>query len=348
MMLEKLRLSDRFGKEKHYANPLIFKPLVAERIPEEHLFTLDPANHAQKYYFADPTAHLEVNVFNMISPADVRRVEEAAAAAAADAEASGKGKEKRGKKRKAADDLEPTPYAMNDHMQRWNQASTDIRAPKTVKEKSLTPEVQPAKQSYMDQEKLCCWLCRTKFKPEKRDLFDVHEAASKAHAANLQDPHKISQAMAQLRQRGLIDKPNINANIRDRAAERREAFKASKKSQEPSSPPQDASVGAPRNTNSASVQAMDRKSDSPPPTNLKALGMLKKMGYKEGEGLGASGSGRILPIEQTIYAAGVGLGAANSKIGDAHEEAQKNMEDGYKNFLDKTKDNAKRRFEGLG
>jgi hypothetical protein len=71
------------------------------------------------------------------------------------------------------------------------------------------------------------------------------------------------------------------------------------------------------------------------------------MGWTAGEGLGAQGTGRTDAITTELYAQGVGLGAQGGKVGDAAEEAQRQTKGNYADFLNKTKDKAKERFNSL-
>jgi hypothetical protein len=71
------------------------------------------------------------------------------------------------------------------------------------------------------------------------------------------------------------------------------------------------------------------------------------MGWSEGSGLGAQGTGLTAPIATEVYAQGVGLGAQGGKLGDATEEAGRNTRGRYDEFLEKTKDNARQRYEQM-
>jgi hypothetical protein len=82
-------------------------------------------------------------------------------------------------------------------------------------------------------------------------------------------------------------------------------------------------------------------------TTSKGASLLGKMGWSEGTGLGAQGTGVIEPIATEIYAQGVGLGAQGGKLGDATEEAGRNTRGRYDEFLEKTRNTARQRFEEM-
>lgn len=64
-------------------------------------------------------------------------------------------------------------------------------------------------------------------------------------------------------------------------------------------------------------------SASPGNPNSFAAKMMAKMGYVEGQGLGATGRGRLAPIETQLRPQGVGLGAVREKTKQAKEEEKR-------------------------
>lgn len=190
-------------------------------------------------------------------------------------------------------------------------------------------------QSYADLTKKCCYLCSRQFKTEPE--VDKHERFSQLHRDNLKSSDLVTKALAKMVKAGISTFAD-SSEYRDRAKERRAAFGASKK------------ISLPLKKIISHPESGEREAekDDDPPVPSKGASLLGKMGWTAGEGLGAQGTGRVAPISTDMYVQGVGLGAAGGKIGNAAEEAERNTAGGYGEFLERTKDKAKERFERMG
>ncbi|KAJ9310369.1 hypothetical protein DTO217A2_148 [Paecilomyces variotii] len=180
-------------------------------------------------------------------------------------------------------------------------------------------------QSYADLNRNCCYLCMRQFKNSAE--VNRHERLSQLHRDNLQDEELKTKAMGKLMKHG-IQQPT--PEYRDRAKERRQAFGRSKQ-------PSKAKAPQPK-----------EEEEAPAPAPSKGAALLSKMGWSAGSGLGAQGTGVTAPIATEVYAQGVGLGAQGSKLGDAAEEANRKTRNKYDEFLERTKETARERYERLG
>jgi hypothetical protein len=179
---------------------------------------------------------------------------------------------------------------------------------------------------------MCCLLCRRKFISEPS--LRRHEQLSDLHKKNLDDDALIQKATSDLKAVG----QEPVSTYRDRAKERRMAHR------QPTKPKQQ----PPRKHNPASKDNEPKDAAASKPTISKGAGLLAKMGWSNGAGLGAEGDGRTHIIETMAYTPGVGLGAEGGKIGDAAEEAARATTNNYSDFVAKAKDKARQRYETMG
>ncbi|PGH00049.1 hypothetical protein AJ79_08320 [Helicocarpus griseus UAMH5409] len=179
-------------------------------------------------------------------------------------------------------------------------------------------------QSYADLNRKCCYLCMRQFKTEAE--VNKHERLSQLHRDNLQNEDLKAKAVAKLAKKR--DQQQPSAEYRDRAKERRQAFGPSVKPKE---------------------KKVEKEPEEPAPASTlsKGAALLGKMGWSTGSGLGAEGSGMTAPIATDLYVQGVGLGAQGSKVGDAVQEAGRNTRGRYDEFLEKTKETARERYERM-
>lgn len=248
------------------------------------------------------------------------------------------------KKRKAdaVANANPKRMAMPSQLQFWKDRHAELHGtPKGSDEKSDSPEDSnekqpgvvgdraldsnaPPAQSYADPKRNFCYLCMRQFKDAAS--VNQHERLSQLHRDNLQNEEAKARAMTKLNKYGVNQQQA--AEYRDRAKERRQAFALGK---------------------AAGAKPSAPKEEEVPPvqSTSKGASLLSKMGWSEGSGLGAQGTGVTAPISTELYAQGVGLGAKGGKIGDAAEEAGRKTRDRRDEFLEKTKETARQRFDQL-
>ncbi|KAJ5594380.1 uncharacterized protein N7459_000588 [Penicillium hispanicum] len=241
------------------------------------------------------------------------------------------------KKRKAdaAANANAKKLAMPSHLQFWSNRHAELHGIPKGSEGNLedagsertsaADSNAPPAQSYADLSRNCCYLCMRQFKSAAN--VNRHERLSQLHRGNLQNEESRNRGMAKLIKHGIIQQSA--AEYRDRARERRQAFGRGK--------------GGAR-----SKPAAPKEEPEPPvQTASKGASLLSKMGWSAGSGLGAQGTGVTAPIATEIYAQGVGLGAQGSKLGDAVEEAGRNTRGRYDEFLEKTKETARQRYDQM-
>ena len=225
-------------------------------------------------------------------------------------------------------------------LQLWTDRYAELHGIKTPPESTEKTALDKAKakeqpmstpmRSYADLEKLRCYLCTRQFKTVAE--VNTHELVSKVHKANTSNEQLVLKALTRMEKAGVpirtlvAQEDQSTSDYRDRAQERRREYGSSAKV-------------------SKTEDEVDDYHAAPAPS--KGASLLGKMGWSAGQGLGAQGSGRTAPIATDMYMPGVGLGAQGGKVGDATEEAERNTKGNYKDFLEKTKDKAKERYEKM-
>lgn len=194
---------------------------------------------------------------------------------------------------------------------------------KEQREAFASATTAPSDASYADLKRKSCYLCWRDF--ETPEDVICHERISELHQKNLKDEKLRAQGWRELIAHGVLEEPGSDendANERDQVpgTDSSARPKPSKPEEEDQRPVQTSSIGA---------------------------SLLRKMGWSEGSGLGAEGAGVTAPISTDVYAPGVGLGAQGGRLGDATEEAGRNTRGRYDEFLAKTKDNARQRYEEM-
>ncbi|KAF2724722.1 hypothetical protein K431DRAFT_131622 [Polychaeton citri CBS 116435] len=224
----------------------------------------------------------------------------------------------------------------------------DTKQPVTSVNPIPTTFEEPIHQSFIHG--TSCYLCKTVI-PQAN--LERHVKESKAHAKHIEDAQKVEDAYAFMKRKGVdpeatlkmvvterADEDIAQPTYTDRAALRRQEELRAKAAKV-------ASSNQPAAFSLKDVARGKNRSPSPPKPSFNiGSKLLQKSGWKEGQGLGANGEGRTEGIEQGIYAAGVGLGHASSKKGDAIEEAEKATKGS--GFADKTWEVARDRFNAMG
>jgi len=205
-----------------------------------------------------------------------------------------------------------------------NTASTEGGESSSTTPAQAREENKGPQESFADLNKLACLLCSRVFKTAEK--LHQHERVSELHATNLTNPTLCETARKKLPKNA----STTSSEYRDRAKERRQAFGPS--------------------TTASSANAQKNKTKTSPPVEApvvtqpnKGAALLGKMGWTQGQGLGATGEGRTDHVVAEMYTAGVGLGMKGAKVGDV-EEVAKAGGGGYQEFVRKTKERAKERY----
>ncbi|KAL8667204.1 MAG: hypothetical protein Q9202_000777 [Teloschistes flavicans] len=262
-------------------------------------------------------------------------------------EAEGKAKKRKAEVATAAAKPKKTAPA---HLQFWSNRHAELHGIKSgspqgqdtsdtklknVSSGATAPEDSTPTQSFSDPNRKCCYLCSRQFKTEVE--VNKHERISQLHRDNLKNDSLVSRALTKMTKAGLLiaSSQEETSEYRDRAKERRAAFGATKK------------ISLPLKKQSSQPEKAESDEAEQPAMPSKGASLLGKMGWSAGEGLGAQGTGRKEAIATEMYVQGVGLGAQGGKIGDAVDEAARNTNGSYGDFLERTRDKAKERFESM-
>lgn len=218
---------------------------------------------------------------------------------------------------------------------------TEAPAQTTPPNEALTePSSAPSptkEETYMDRERLMCLICMRKYK--SLDEVNIHEK-SRNHKTAMDDDEKVQAALPRLtaRDKRLQNQGDASSatQYRDRAKERRDIYN------QPNRP-----ASQPAKPKSSEVKKPVEESKPPAKVASKGAGMLAKMGWTSGSGLGANGDGRTEAIATNAYQEGVGLGADGSNLGDAAELAEKKTTGTYSDYLSSVQDKARERYNQM-
>jgi RNA-binding protein 5/10 len=327
-----------------YIHAGVFVPVIQPPSAEFARFTFSPLmNPSVKLMYWDEAAYVNELVITKEETSALAKAKESIKAKLA-AAATKEGLVKEGAKKRKAEKDAPAPNTKKvvaPHLQFWTNRHAELHGlpPKDTEEsadQSISTENKikseaPPSRSYADLNRKCCLLCSRQFKTEAE--VHKHERVSQLHRDNMQKEDMVAKALAGLAkaQKTVAD---ADSAYRDRAKERRQAFNQPKQ---------------PAAQHNKPKEPVAPKEEAPaPPAPSKGAALLGKMGWTAGEGLGAQGTGRTEAISTDLYTQGVGLGAEGGKVGDAIEEANRSTKGSYADFVSKSKDKAKERYERMG
>lgn len=200
-------------------------------------------------------------------------------------------------------------------------------------------------ETYMDRERLMCLICMRKYK--STDEVNIHEK-SRNHRTAMDDSEKVMAALPRIAARDKRLEKQVEesqtSQYRDRAKERRDIYNQPDKPSAQSSKPKGEAAKKAADQEPPKAAAKSAASKAAP---SKGAGMLAKMGWTAGAGLGANGDGRTEAIATNAYQEGVGLGAAGGNLGDAVELAEKKTTNKYSDYLNTVQDKARERYNQL-
>lgn len=340
----------------------VFPPADFGRVERDKMYTFrlkdkeqDHKYHDDRYYARELVVNAEVLHYRSESPGRTTETESKSNAAAGQKRAidtldSGL----RTKKAKAA------PKAAPGILQNWQKKQAELRgdAEQSISRDepasgvidittSANESSESTEQTFAHSgTKIACYLCASQF--ETMDHITKHLEQSKTHADNLHDEAVVKRAYHRMKNKGIETSETIKLTprdqetqqYRDRAAQRRQEEKKAGTGGGTQKVGFSLKKGANAFGSSSETEAATTK-----PSYGKGMNMLQKAGWSEGQGLGSStGTSIAAPIDQSLYASGVGLGHQGSKVGDAVEEAQRlTTGDG---FQEKVKEMARKRYYG--
>ncbi|KAI0747699.1 hypothetical protein C8Q80DRAFT_1336748 [Daedaleopsis nitida] len=242
------------------------------------------------------------------------------------------------------------------NINKWNQvqdvlhhdAPQEVPAPQLVKVETPAPAVvapvQPVVKAttppqiesefeYSDTVAMTCLLCARQFK--SLDQLKRHNKESDLHKKNYKDANLRDVAREKAKAARAKAEQQQQPKYRDRASERRVMHNQP-------DVPRPTTAEVPQNKRKAEGPRAPSPPPPPPPNpgqDDSNIGnkLLKMMGWKEGQGLGTTGEGRVDPIQTAIYAAGAGLGASKAK------DITKFSND-YTGYVNLAKDAARERY----
>ena len=201
--------------------------------------------------------------------------------------------------------------------------------------------------SYVDRDKLQCLLCMRKFKCV--DEVNAHEGG-RLHKTTMEDEKAVAAALPRLvkRDRRLAAQNQGNDSGSQNAVSEPE-FQPIVEEPQPRDRAKERQLrdSQPKKAVSADRAHKDSPASQPPkPKVSKGAGMMAKMGWSSGAGLGADGQGRTEVIAQNAYQERAGLGAADGNLGNAADVAARNTKSSndYKAYVDSVKDRARARY----
>ncbi|KAG6165574.1 hypothetical protein E4U11_000294 [Claviceps purpurea] len=207
------------------------------------------------------------------------------------------------------------------------------------------PQQDDQEETFVDRERLMCLICMRKYKSS--DEVKIHEK-SRNHKSAMEDADKVKAAQPRLAARDKrlqkqAEEESQMPQYRDRAKERRVIYNQPEK---PSVPPPSSASSTTKPKSEAAAKPVD-KTPAVKAVPSRGAGMLAKMGWTAGGGLGANGDGRTEAIATNAYQAGVGLGAEGGNLGDAVELAEKKTTNKYSDYLATAQDKARERYNQL-